>query len=408
MGNTFLFRGSRSDTPPFYTLEPSHRMTKRPIEEEDSTSRPANTWLQERNSDVDYLENVYTKMFGSPRRFHKIRPRRTEDERNKYLSEMESLGIRCDFHSLEYKINNARGTVFSNILLSSYLKELTGSMKRANLDISFSLYTPCLIEMLPLFKTKPDGHDYLFRMLKQWIFQCGILNNGTSEITRSGFLLSFLGIESNKENEGHEMLVIAEKLRGSDQITCFCVDNLDSEEYDEGPEEFNISHWIRKGLGALNNENIVVYDYHNKLPGMLQHDYSCMASARRAVIYAAILKNFTDSAIWDEGNNWELFNYHFKNYMKQMHRMLQWFEDRKEFWNEKHWTLWPSDEFVRYKKIRSKGDNLLVQLRPEIAYVNIKKGDDEVVKMWYCGKGTEVFVEGREAGSCITQSEFLW
>jgi len=413
MGNIFSNQNDTTEKALLSPLIPSHSeitmMSKKRTNESEIDSIKIKDWFRERNADANFLDHVYTKAFGIPKTFPRIQDKRTEEERQQHIDKMKSLNLKCYLHSPKNLMHDLKGVIFSNILLSSYLHELTGSMKREDLDISFSLYTQCTIEVLPLYKDNNTGHHSLFHMLQQWIFQSGILNTGTHKITRTGFLLAFVGMDSETSKQVvlcHEMLIVAEKLRDSEKISCYCVDNLTRQYYEERPIEFNILHWVHECLYALKNKNIVVYDYHNALPLKIKYDYECMSCARRAVIYAAILNNFANPHIWDEGTSEILFSYHFRNYMTQMNRMLQWFEDREEFWNEKHWIMLPPDDFVEYRYISSRKDNLIVQLRPEIAYVEIIKEDGEEVKMWYCGKGSKVFVEGRHAGNCTTQSQF--
>ncbi len=181
-------------------------------------------------------------------------------------------------------------------------------------------------------------------MLEEWLckFNWDIAKSST-KIICSGLLIGFrYHVHLTTEDlAGHQIFLLAE--RKQDNTVIYIVDNLYDTDYPKLCSNFNIHDLIKTTLRANDYPNVLSLE--NNLPMKPETLYTCASCARRAAIYAAIIKDFAKMSTWNESYEPPLFQYHYNHYLSQMNKMFKWFDRTKEFWHPPYWTLWTSREF---------------------------------------------------------------
>jgi len=347
------------------------------------------------NEDSLYL-NEYIKKIPMPRLLKVFRERIGNPERKKAVYDL-LRAQKKPFQAvyIQPTLNNPIGKIFSNVLLAAYIPTL----KRDG--ISYSLYVPRFLDGIPMYTFEGASPDYdTFRtVLRQWIIKFEAFVSST-EIVRSGLLISLkLDLDLKLSDvEGHQLFLSAEK-KGDNKVI-YIVDNISYSHYTK-QKPINVHDFIK----TVFSDYPSVFSIHNESPVQNEVSYTCMSCARRAAIYAAIVKQFANSGIRNEAHEPDLCEYHYRHYLYNMHKMFRWFDSTEEFWGPPYWTLWSAEDYFGYNEKNSKRSDWIVELTSDLAYVNILK-EGKMVKLWFHDAESPAFVENKERGGCITSGYF--
>lgn len=355
------------------------------------------TRKSERNSDSLFLMK-YMKKYSVPLSLNKFDDWKLPEDREAVYKKLDKEKIPYLGKFLKTKLTDGLGQMFSNVLMSAYIPEL----KRD--DISYNLYVPKFLNGLPMYRNRSghSAHDTIKCMLEEWIDKFDDFRKScTTSIVRSGFLLAIEIYQDLTDDEivGHEILVLAETK--NERTIIYIVDNIECDYYKRNTSQSNIHDFIKATLFLEER----VLSFLNVLPEIEENDYTCMSCARRAAIYAAIMKDFENTTIWNEHHEPDLFQFHYNHYLHHMNKMLRWFDRTNEFWGEPYWTLWPADGYISYNQDNSQLPNLILKLESTLAYVIVRKKEQDV-KMWFNEYIYPAFVLNKDKGGCRTSFLF--
>jgi len=376
------------------------RVTDRGEHELEADDRPNKS--SEINNDSLYLTK-YMKRHAVPQTLNEFTEEHSEELRDQVYDILVEKKIPCQHFITESTIDSRLGKIFSNVLMAAYVPTL----KRKG--ISYKLYTQRFTNSIPFhsLSVKVPEYDNFNSMLMQWLGKFNLdVVQGSTRIIRSGLLIGFRFHQdlTTGQMEGHHIFLLAEKKKDKNTVI-YIVDNIDDVYYSKHCSHFNIHDLIKTTLSASDFPNVLTLK--NNLPTIDETCYTCVASARRAAIYAAIMKDFAKTSTWNESYEPQLFRYHYNHYLFQMNKMLKWFDRTKEFWNPPYWTLWASEDFFPYNQTTYRSDDIIVELTQDIAYIRVFK-EGNFVKLWFNQEGSPAFVENKESSGCRTCGMFTF
>jgi len=348
------------------------------------------------NEDSRYLTE-YMKRYPVPRHLNQFSEQNFICDRRAVYDLLRKQDKPYQAIYLRPSLSNTIGRIFSNVLLAAYIPTL----KRDG--ISYNLYVPRFLNAIPmcLFEGASPDYDTFRSVLRQWIFKFeAFVSTCSTEIVRSGILIGF-GLDKDLKLtavDGHEIFILAEKKE--DRTVIYIVDNLSYNTY-KNKKPINIHDFIK----TVFSDYPSILSIHNQIPTKSEIKYSCMSCARRAAIYAAIVKNFANTRLWNETHEPDLFQFHYRHYIFNMNKMFRWFDRTHQFWKPPYWTLWSAEDYFDYNEENSKRSDLIVELTPDLAYVNILK-EGKKVKLWFHEGEYPAFVENKERGGCKTSGNF--
>ena len=376
---------------------PSRRETHKREHDFEGDVQPKKS--SEVNNDSVYLTE-YMNKHAMPQTLNEFTEEHSEEHRFQVYETLSKNNIKFQYPHTESNLEHMLGRIFSDVLMAAYIPTL----KRDG--ISYKLYSPRFINNLPFYSMDDElpAFKTFKTILNEWTYKFELdITTCSTTIIRSGLLIGFQFHEdlTTGEEAGHEIFLLAE--RNKDSTVIYIVDNLNDRYYQTNCSQFNIHDFIKSTLRDY--RYTAVLSLVNKLPMQPETLYTCASCARRAAIYAAIIKDFAKMSTWNEKYESELFQYHYNHYLSQMNKMFKWFDRTKEFWHPPYWTFWASDNFFAYNKDTYHRHDLIVELTRDIAYVEVLK-EGKFVKLWFNSEGSPAFVESKESGGCRTSGIF--
>jgi len=380
------------------------------------SSYPEGTGIYDvRNADRTRVDNL-RHVFASRQDYVQLSMKRDKESFDRRKEALIKSGVYS--HMVQYPIHckTAEGSIFSNILMGC----LVDAIK--NEHIHYSLFTPTYIQPMNFTNKRksddmpPNPHvDVNMKVFKKtieaWIARSGIREafdlGSNVRVIRSGFLFQFNEYYQNKTEGGHAIFLCATKTR-DDAIHFHIVDNLDPNYYYEhahgGKSIIDVCHDYITEIG---HSKFSVHFVRNQLPSCVPPAYSCMSSARRAAMYAAIVEDFGHVDSWYEVANSALYNHNMNLYMHHMNRMLNWFFEEENFWKaEGPWGLLHPHPFYITRSGTFMGDVLVARLTPFMAYVMVVKSKGVNELYFFRGDGDVAFVPSdcERKGTCTVSS----
>jgi hypothetical protein len=266
----------------------------------------------------------------------------------------------------------------------------------------------------------------LEKTIHEWIHQSKILQPTIREqsrndvITRTGLLIHFAENFTEQQEAGHEILLLATR-NPNNTVYFNIVDNLDRSDYSDHVQNksaLNIcENFIRSALPAASSTQHSITLVKNDVPHVPEKKYTCMSSARRAAIYAAIILDIMNTDVWLERDDSVIFNQHLQLYTYHISRMIDWFYSDDAFWfTDPPFIIAPAECFHS----NDIGDfdldqNMIVNLNPHVAYVIVydmsnRREEEQAKRYYFRSQGPTPFVQEEDPmlqkGTCRVSRKF--
>jgi len=393
----------------------------------DSDTDAVHPYFTIRNQDESFLDNKYFTQFQTPDHITTLlTTHRSQQDAQKRKSILQERGRRFVYGFSEIEIIDSKITVFSNIFMAAYMPHIT----RKDGLIRFTLYTQTMLSQHDLYQNNIEGEGIrpnanpelqlaLFRKtIRDWIHASGITTVARSKkedsvIFRSGLFLSFREINYEKKEVNHRLLVLAEET--AHQGLCFIIiDNLPYQYYYYSDTKTCVHDKIEKIIKEV-GPRYPVYTVKTNFYTNKDVFYTCVSCAFRSAIYAATLQNFSGSE-WPE-NTQERIDYHYRHFINETNRMMQWYFDEPNLWEiDGVWDIRPPKPFFALPSDLISTNEpqdihkivTVVRLLPPLAHLRVYDAQNQLTLFYYRPSGPAAFTPGApHRGSCITHAHFL-